>query len=620
MKRQANLFLCTAVFFVAFSGYLLTLAPSIVTEGDSGEFITCAGVRGVPHEPGYGSYMLLATALAWFAPGGLEWGLNLSSAFVAALAIALLTHLLMRLAPLIAPDARKWPGASYWFPPLVFAFSYSFWEQAVITEVYAAAILLIVLTMHLSLSLYCRSRPASFLGLSLLLGFGFNIHYLVTITAGAAWLGSCWRFRKAKYILLALCLIWLGFATNIYLPLVAVKGPPINFGDPINIDRFLAVVSRASYGAMSFLRPPGKFVQQVTDYLFLLKGQFPWYLFILSGWGLLSIFRRHRIWALTNGVLYLGYSLGLICLINYGHMDSTFYQTRVFFIPGYLILCGWLCFGIGDLYGRAIALDSRRLARFLPGIAAALVLCHLGLGNSSLVDKHRNYISYDYGKNILSGLPDRAIVCTEGDNSLYPLFYFKYLQKNNPGLMILHPGMFRNSWYMDMLRQEHPQLNLSPGMSLVQAVNANAHLAPVFFASSRLSGGRALRPENLLYRSVPAGKEAAVVYDIGPSWRGLGDASVPKDWREQSIVAAYNEWFLRAGLLAETAGQRELAKQLYLEGVSISMGVINYSRIMHHRLNLRLADLYGRQGASQLAADYREVAARAKESIDPAGP
>ena len=112
-KRRRYLLLFLFVFFVSFAAYLKTMAPCIVTEGDSGEFITCIGIKGVPHEPGYGSFVLFSAALGVLAPGGLEWGLNLSSALTAALTVGLIAVLFLRLGATLFGATQRLPLPLY---------------------------------------------------------------------------------------------------------------------------------------------------------------------------------------------------------------------------------------------------------------------------------------------------------------------------------------------------------------------------------------------------------------------------------------------------------------------------------------------------------------------------
>src|SRR4051812_19012699 len=76
------------LFFAAFLLYLYGTYPS-VSVGDSGEFITDAQTLGIPHAPGYPSYVLLAKYASRLIPwGNAGYRVNLFSALCGAMAIA----------------------------------------------------------------------------------------------------------------------------------------------------------------------------------------------------------------------------------------------------------------------------------------------------------------------------------------------------------------------------------------------------------------------------------------------------------------------------------------------------------------------------------------------------
>src|SRR5213078_1968774 len=125
--------LALLVGLIAFAVYLRTLAISIIW-GDSPELTAAAYNLGIPHPTGYPLYMLISHAfLKLFPIGSVAYRMNLLSAICGAGAVALIFLLMRRfthsrLAGLIAT--------------LMFAFSVTFWAQAVIAEVYAFHMLL----------------------------------------------------------------------------------------------------------------------------------------------------------------------------------------------------------------------------------------------------------------------------------------------------------------------------------------------------------------------------------------------------------------------------------------------------------------------------------------------
>ena len=119
--------------------YLRTLAPGVLG-GDSGEFQFTAWLGGFAHPTGYPLYLILGYLwthlLPWHDPA---WRLNLFSALCGAFAVAL-TYLLAAailhrtLRPGQGVIARRLLAV---LAALSFAFTSTFWSQALVAEVYA---------------------------------------------------------------------------------------------------------------------------------------------------------------------------------------------------------------------------------------------------------------------------------------------------------------------------------------------------------------------------------------------------------------------------------------------------------------------------------------------------
>lgn len=125
-----------AAFVVPFAGYLLTLAPSVQL-GDSAELSTAVATLGVPHSPGYPVYVLATYPFTLLPVGDVGLRVNLASAVYGALCALMIYELLVDL------DTAELPAL---IASQLAAFSYSFWAQSVIAEVYTFdALLLMVL-------------------------------------------------------------------------------------------------------------------------------------------------------------------------------------------------------------------------------------------------------------------------------------------------------------------------------------------------------------------------------------------------------------------------------------------------------------------------------------------
>jgi hypothetical protein len=214
----------TLTFLAAMALYVVTLAPSVTFE-DSGELIAAAYGLGVPHEPGYPLWTMIAHGFSRLPIGDVAYRVNLMSALCSALAAALVAWVTLlvvddcvssgarlpalvparnlqaaagrssskpRVTPGPPPDARRaWlpvlRGASLWLGAgaalaagLLAATAETTWGQAIITEVYglnaALVALLLLLTVCWSRASTSRGRTRLFYAICLVLGLGLAAH------------------------------------------------------------------------------------------------------------------------------------------------------------------------------------------------------------------------------------------------------------------------------------------------------------------------------------------------------------------------------------------------------------------------------------------------------------
>jgi hypothetical protein len=152
MSKPLILFL--TVGLLSFIVYVCTLAPTITwgNDGvDSGDLATAVAVGGVPHPPGYPTYLLLGELFKRLPFGDIAYRFNLLSATCAALSVALIALVIQQTLTVARCQAQPEEeiGQAHrliWFcaasASLTLAFSSTFWSQAVITEVYALNVLL----------------------------------------------------------------------------------------------------------------------------------------------------------------------------------------------------------------------------------------------------------------------------------------------------------------------------------------------------------------------------------------------------------------------------------------------------------------------------------------------
>ena len=300
--------------------YFYTAQPNVGLL-DSGEFIVAAQHFGVPHPTGYPLWTILAWLFQLLPLGNAAWEINLFSGLCGALAVGVTTLVAASMlrwmmpwwggtqAPLkVAPVLTGIIAVSF---GLVFAFSFSFWTQAVIAEVYTLHGLLMGLFVA-SLYWWVRrpqtDRPilATFFAFSL----GMSNHHLTLALAplpllvpllvrrsvfwevlvasvvsgalvylGFAWLSNDattwstamrffyfamlglivllvlkWRRTDLKIVLLVPVVVILGLLPYAYMPFASSTNPPMNWGYTSTPEGFFYSINRTQYaGSLSDL-------------------------------------------------------------------------------------------------------------------------------------------------------------------------------------------------------------------------------------------------------------------------------------------------------------------------------------------------------------------------------
>jgi Tfp pilus assembly protein PilF len=298
--------------------YVYTAQPNVGLL-DSGEFIAAAQHFGVPHPTGYPLWTLLAWLFQLLPLGNAAWEVNIFSGVCGALAVGVTTLIGSGMLRWMMPE---WVAEDAPVPPLVvpliagsfgllFAFSFSFWTQAVIAEVYTLHGLLIAL-FFLSLFWWVRrpelDRPilATFFTFALCMSnhhltlalaplpllvplllrreIFWEVLVASVVSAAVVYLGFAylskdpttwstamrffyfamlgliillvlkWKRTDVRIVLLVPLVVVLGLLPYAYMPIASSTNPPMNWGYTRTPEGFFYSINRTQYaGSLSDL-------------------------------------------------------------------------------------------------------------------------------------------------------------------------------------------------------------------------------------------------------------------------------------------------------------------------------------------------------------------------------
>lgn len=417
-KRHSGLLFASLTAVLAFLVYWLTLAPDLTWShhgGDGGELITAAVTLGVPHPPGYPTYVILGNVLSRLPVGSVAYRFNLFTAVCTALAAGFVTATVFT----FPPKRQNWAGALA--AGLTFAFLPLVWHQALITEVYGLNLLLLAAGLWALLS----GRPAWLVGF--FWGLALTTH-LTAVFMLPLILISIPRHQWKRALVGAL----LGLLPFLALPLLAQTDSPVVWGEPTSLTQWWWLVSGALYQPNLFSFPASAWFERATE----------WSLLLLLPFFLLSLM---ALWALkisekTGRLKILILFLTAVATLGYAFT----YQTDdavVFALPAMLTLC---------LASAPVWQRLKQIALILP-----LICLLLNFNAQNLRDENR---LRPIVESILNEAPNQAIIMTDGAPDLFAFWYFHIVENQRPDITIVDKVLFQFDWYRERLQQQHPAL------------------------------------------------------------------------------------------------------------------------------------------------------------------
>ncbi|GAB4506082.1 MAG: DUF2723 domain-containing protein [Anaerolineales bacterium] len=500
MSARSMAWIAVAIAGAALLVYLLTLAPGVGFT-DSGELAVAAYTLGIPHSPGFPLYVLLGWVFGHIPLGSVAWRLNLMSAVWAAAAVGaffVLAYRLLPQEPLHEPaPKREAPRAtSHRTPPsrivaagcaaLCLAFGITLWNWATVAEVYALQVAVLV---GMLLALFAALRGGgrwTWGAAGLCFGLGLANHHVMTLVFAPALLflllaAPDSRRAFGRGWLPATLGAVLGLALYLYLPIRAAQGPLLNWGNPVNLQRFVWHITGRQYQVNLFAVPLSAMLDNLAFGLRLWWGQFTPLGFLLAAWGFLAMWRRDRRLALFCALVVL------VDVAFASHYDIA-EDSDAYYIPTFLMTALGIAWGahagLAWVGGRSGALPQRRRGRgedrgrssarrphdasargrgrasYLPLAYAALALLvalNIGL-HWRQSDKHRLHLPEDYAAQALAELEPNATFLTRDWQVYSPLLYFQHVEGQRPDARIVDVELLRRTWYLDYLARQYPDL------------------------------------------------------------------------------------------------------------------------------------------------------------------
>lgn len=595
--------LSSSSFLIPFGVYLLTMANT-VSFFDSGELITGASTLGISHPPGYPLYVLVGHIFTFSPFGNEAFRVNLLSAFFGALSSMMIYFISLSLLDQIFKkegNALKVQLTAF-STAHVFAFSLNQWGQTNMSEVYAMNTFFIALIIFIFLRwrkhILITTAKGNITGLkyiyltAFLFGLGFGDHHTILVIVPVALLFvalSRWQILlNVKAISMTVFFSIAGFSIYIYMPVRATTELMMNWGDPDNLAQFLWMFLREGYPRASVSRDWSLFLSQLETinvlYEFTLVG------FFIGIAGFFRFISKGRLYAAVTLAVFLVLSVGIVI---YGNPPrENIFLIEAFHTPSYMVFAPWIGVGFFWLLS-TLDIPMRKLmtGKYTEFLSKSVWIFVLVAFPSVLFyhhydknDRSRNFIAFDYAMNELKSLSSTGILFTWGDSGAFPLWYLQYVERYQPGVLLLHTPHLGSSWYVDNIPdlknsrlRRIPESHRDPAMvvEVIAKENIGNRISYIDYSSKYSFPIRGLDfvPYGIVYRQ--ASKKEKIDTSIWNDYvmRGILSPNILRDLDIGKAISIYGFCLYDNGYALLKEGRREEATALFTESIKIVPGL-----------------------------------------------
>lgn len=413
------------------------------------------------------------------------------------------------------PDIIAFGAAG--FASLVLAFSKTYWGQANSVEVYPIHIFFVITLMFIFLKAVFNTKQAAeggsfisqnryYLVFAFLLGLSFTNH-LTTILLAPACLTIFFYYnlydkqRMWKLLgFMAVCFA-VGFSVYLYLPIKANMNPTFIWGNPHNFERFywhitgkqfsvwifsaqgsiaaFFILVAATVGLCVYGLLKQKTLNENLHFIFFAGISILGYL-IISGSNKVVVDQFQKF----SGTLWGEFGTGLIlvsilgvfflsrfnltiyyftlltffgCLfysINYDINDISSY-----FLLSYITIAIWIGFGVLFIYTRIAEMLKSPVQKIAFSIIIVLISLITLSTNYAANDESKNRYVEEFTMNIFKNAePNSIIISSQWDFWVSASWYYKYVKKIRPDIVVIDRELLRRSWYLLFIQRNYPEV------------------------------------------------------------------------------------------------------------------------------------------------------------------
>lgn len=429
----------SAIFLLTFAVYLNNLSSDVYA-GDSGDLITAAVTKGVPHPSGYPLITMLGiafTSLPFDATPA--WKMGLTSTLFSSFSITLLFLIVYELTKKFAVSI---------ITSLTLAFTYTFWLYSEVVEVFPLHSLFILLLILLSLKFYKSKKTKYIYLLSFITGLSLTNNLAIVLIYPAILfiilLTKPKIILNIHIILKCLVLFLLGLTPYVYIPIAAQNNPAINWDKAVNLTNFLWLVARRDYG-WALTKGKMNIIFALKPYINYLRvyGFFP--IIFVALLGSIHFMKAKKFKLLT--FFFLMYILTGPVFFIWGHRQPTLSLSKHaiferFYIISFIAPIILFAFGLLFLDEKLKFILKKNPFKNLIGVLVvatfSLIPLNLFIKNFKRTNLSNISIGSNIATDILSTLPRNSVFIPSADTAAFNCLYIQNVYNFRKDVLI--PG------------------------------------------------------------------------------------------------------------------------------------------------------------------------------------
>lgn len=434
------------VLLISFAVYFFTMSRGVLPI-DSGELAASQYHFGIAHPTGYPLFNFIGFIWSKIPIGTVIFRLNLLTLIFVSFGNFFIYKAGIKLLENVWKVKTTAIYIASFIAVFILAFGRIYWYQSTGVEVYSLHILTLSIFFYYTIQFYFSDKPRlkDYIRLGVVIGFCFSNHLtsvLILPALGVLYFSKL-GFNTAAYKNLAIMIGGFASVLFVFYGLMMVRANAdayINTGNPSTWDYFYRHVTGWQYKV--FMKVTKKESQATLNLFFkTLPESINYGGILLAILGIYQLFAK-KMW------LGIAFILVVISTIIYS-MNYSIHDIENYFLLAHIAITFFVSIGIYLTFTYIKSIQEK------PYILLVLLIipAYSVVSNFEKVNQRNNFMIDDYVKNALLSVDKNAIIFSrEWDEFVGPSYYYQFVEKTRPDVVVVDKEYLRRSWYFHQLK------------------------------------------------------------------------------------------------------------------------------------------------------------------------